>query len=138
MGNGLKVSFLIKHDVLGQGAEGIYRMIPWEVPMSDVQVFDPYQEWLTCIISGLRSEGRDLRTAEHINTLIAVNDQPVFWSAAEHLFARMTISEDKRLKREKHLKKLLTEAGLVYDTQQSSEDVSSSVQTSDRRSRLHS
>lgn len=130
MGGGLKVSFLIK-----QG--DIYRIIPWEVPMTDVQVFDPYQEWLTCVISGLRSGDRDLRDTEYINSMISVNEQPVFWGAAKHLFARIDINEDKRLKREKHLLDILTKIGLVYDGQQS-EDISSAVSPSNRRSRLHS
>lgn len=131
MGNGLKVSFLTK-----QG--DLHRMIPWEVPMTDIQVFDPYQEWLTCVISGLRTEGRDLREAEYINTLIAVNEQPVFWSAAEHLFARIGVTDDKRRKREKHLQDILTKAGLEYDKAQTGENISSTVPASNRRQRFHS
>lgn len=133
MGGGLKISFLIKHDVMGQGTEGIHRMIPWEVPMADVQIFDPYQEWLTCVIEGLRTEERDLREAEYINTMIAVNEQPVFWSTAKHLFARVELGEDKRLKREKHLVDILIKTGQVYDQQQAGTDISSTLPPSERR-----
>lgn len=126
--NGLRVSFLIE-----QG--GIHRLIPWDVPAEDVLVFDPMQEWLTCIISGLRTDERDLRDAKFINLLVSINDQPVFWSATEHLFARTKIDPDKRAQREEHLRSILDKEGRKYDhsKQPSGKNFPPTIPTSNRK-----
>ena len=124
--NGLKVSFLIKQ-------ADVHRLIPWDIPAEDVQVFDPVQEWLTCVIAGLRTDERDLRNAEFINLLVSVNDQPVFWSATEHLFARVKVDPGKRAQREEHLRSILEKTGVVYDAKQSGKNVPSPIQASNRK-----